>query len=49
MNDHGFLPYDICTIWRNTPTRSADQADVIFVKNTSQLLNSRHYIASALK
>jgi len=44
LDDRQFRPYDICTIWRNTPTRSADQADMIFVRDTSPLFEKRHYL-----
>jgi FkbM family methyltransferase len=44
LDDRQFRPYDICTIWRNTPTRSADQADMIFVRNNSPLFEKRHYL-----
>ena len=40
---NGFRPFDICTLWRNTPTRSMDQADVIFAKKSSTLFAARHY------
>lgn len=43
MADQGFRPYDICTLWRNTPTGSMDQADVIFLKESSPLFDPRHY------
>lgn len=43
MVERGFHVYDVCTIWRNTPTGAMNQADVIFVPRSSPLLDMRHY------
>lgn len=39
----GFRVYDICTIWRNNRTSSMNEADVIFVRDDSPLLNPANY------
>lgn len=43
MKDHGLRVYDVCTIWRNTPTRAVNELDLIFVKESSPLWQDRHY------
>jgi FkbM family methyltransferase len=37
MAQKGFLVHDICTIFRNTPDQSMNEADVIFVRKGSSL------------
>jgi len=44
LSRRGFRPYDICTIWRNTPGQAAVQADIIFAREDSPLFDKRHYI-----
>lgn len=43
MAQQGFRVYDVCTIWRNNRTMSMNEADVIFVRHGSSLLNPANY------
>jgi hypothetical protein len=43
MREQRFCVYDICTIWRNNRTMSMNEADVIFVRDTSALFKADHY------
>ncbi|HQY88875.1 MAG TPA: FkbM family methyltransferase [Tepidisphaeraceae bacterium] len=43
MSDLGFAIQDICTIWRNTPSGSVNELDVIFARKDSQLFDPKHY------
>lgn len=43
MKGQGLRVYDVCTIWRNTPSRSTNELDLIFVRESSPLWDSRHY------
>jgi FkbM family methyltransferase len=41
MAARDLIVHDICTIFRNTPTQSMNEADVIFVRRNSPLVASR--------
>lgn len=43
MSDLGFAIQDICTIWRNTPSGSVNELDIIFARKNSQLFDPKHY------
>lgn len=42
MAQRGFLVQDVCTIFRNTPDQSMNEADVIFVRKGSPLIQPGH-------
>jgi FkbM family methyltransferase len=43
MSERGFLVHDICTVWRNTVSGSMNEADVIFARKNSPLMDHRFY------
>lgn len=47
MAERGFLLYDVCTVWRNTPSEAMNQADLIFVRRGAPLFDAVHYSKKA--
>jgi FkbM family methyltransferase len=43
MARRGLVVHDVCTIWRNTNSESMNEADVIFVRESSPLRDHRYY------